>query len=155
MCLPLLRPAQHPTPAGPEPVPFPPNELAWKLYIGIAIPLAVALPMAWLVLPSPAGRLARGCLARALRALGLLGSEALELLLADAGDGRPANTPGYAAAGVQRAEPPGDAPALPTQTLQTDTAIREGGCSAAPSCVPAASGATAERVLRACKGHLP
>lgn len=140
--------AQYPTPEGPQPVPYPPNALAWQLYVAFALPLAIALPMAWLVLPSPAGRLARACLARALRSLGQLGSGAVELMLTD-GDGTAAapgsapvaaadagavSAPGGAveassqAAGVQQAAPVGDSAALPAQLLQADAVIRQGTC---------------------------
>ena len=140
--------AQYPTPEGPQPVPYPPNALAWQLYVAFALPLAIALPMAWLVLPSPAGRLARACLARALRTLGQLGSGAVELMLADgsgtapapgsaaaaaaAADGGAASAPGGAvgaspqAAGVQQAPPAGDSAALPAQLLQADADVRQG-----------------------------
>lgn len=114
------------TPAGPQPVPYPPNAFAYSLYVGIAVPLAVALPMAWLVLPLPAGRLARGCLASALRALAELGSGAVELMLLDDGS-RPA-PPDAAAAGAQEAGPPGATAPLPAQLLQADAAIRQGKC---------------------------
>jgi hypothetical protein len=37
-------------------VPFPPNKAGYYIFLGVLVPVGVAVPVVWLVMPAPAGR---------------------------------------------------------------------------------------------------